>query len=97
MPEAPTDITARLAVASEGLKALVEAVLAGAKMRRLQKVYFRTRSHTDLIASKEAEAQFDRIVADLAPRLNALLAEASSRCEACQGHECDPEGGCRYD
>lgn len=40
---------------------LYEALQAGAKMRQLQKEYFKTRSKEILVASKQAEKEFDQL------------------------------------
>jgi len=44
---------------------LVELARAGAAMRDAQRRHFKTRDRADLVASKEAEAAFDRLVREM--------------------------------
>ncbi len=41
---------------------MVKIIEVGARMRRLQREYFRTKSSSVLIESKKAEAEFDKLI-----------------------------------
>jgi hypothetical protein len=45
--------------------ALIALAVAGVRMRRAQKAYFKERTKEALIASKNAEAEFDRQAQDI--------------------------------
>lgn len=55
---------------AEKLELLLEAV---STMRKHQRAYFKQRQPGDLVASKEAEARVDRMVAELSERQGRLL------------------------
>lgn len=45
----------------DGCRRVADALRKGVEMRRLQKAYFKSRDRGDLIASKQAEAEFDKL------------------------------------
>jgi len=54
--------------------ALTEALIAAHRMRSLQRAYFKARTREALIASKEAEAAFDALLAAARPTMEAVQA-----------------------
>lgn len=57
-----TDLDARLGQIMDAVETLGEALAAGCAMRERQRLYFRLRTREALIASKEAEARFDKLM-----------------------------------
>lgn len=68
---------------------LIQVATLGIDMRAKQKAYFKTRSREALIASKEAEAEFDKAAAAIMARTNQI--EKSIEVIAYKGDVTDEE------
>lgn len=55
------------------LERLERAVRAGQRMRTLQREYFKTRNRDVLVASKDAEREFDRLADEALSQQEGLL------------------------